>query len=463
MYSSRNKSSRTDGLLLWTVAILLLTGLAVALWVGGSHVFNNPEEHTSYHILRKIKRMDPPRRFELLRGAPEGRFLRPGQVMERFLEMDETALRDENARLIRDFLRNYDRSSQRVPYVTGTFTILDTRPLGESDFVQEGFVSLAQSNAEPGLFIEHIFPASADQADAAQAILKKGTPISLARTEDLSAVINIQRINDQTLLLTIMPLLYSSYQLETSGGVVNFQCDPPKTFNLREPWPVHGEAFELVATHAPVGARGRLAGLPNAPGLDRGAPEQQELPRIAQTTLPRAPQTTPVPADTQTDQPTAADLPADPAATPSTASEPAEAIASAEPSGPLQPFLPQGPVTRAPSGASAWDVYAAGEAPQAPLLEVTDISGRVEAGLPAGRVYLSGDFEVNASGPGRAILRNAQHPEIRVIVDYPPGLSPPAENTRVVSSQAVPFEIMSLERTQGDQINVWARAISAVP
>ena len=49
----------------WTVAILLLTGLAFAAWLGSFYIFDQPERPDSYRILQKLHKIDPPKRFEL--------------------------------------------------------------------------------------------------------------------------------------------------------------------------------------------------------------------------------------------------------------------------------------------------------------------------------------------------------------------------------------------------------------
>ncbi len=55
----------SDNLFGWTVFILLLCGFAVACWIGTFYIFTHPEEPFNYHILAKLKKLDPPKRFEL--------------------------------------------------------------------------------------------------------------------------------------------------------------------------------------------------------------------------------------------------------------------------------------------------------------------------------------------------------------------------------------------------------------
>ena len=64
-------SAGRDHLFLWTVFILLLIGAAFACWLGSFYVFGHPEQPRSYAILKKLKKLDPPRRFEVT-AAPAG-------------------------------------------------------------------------------------------------------------------------------------------------------------------------------------------------------------------------------------------------------------------------------------------------------------------------------------------------------------------------------------------------------
>ena len=41
----------------WTVAILLLIGLALAAWLGSFYIFNQPERPDSYRILQKLHKV----------------------------------------------------------------------------------------------------------------------------------------------------------------------------------------------------------------------------------------------------------------------------------------------------------------------------------------------------------------------------------------------------------------------
>src|SRR5437879_11897704 len=110
----------------WTVAILLLTGLALAAWLGSFYIFNQPERPDSYRILQKLHKIEPPKRFELT-AAPAGEFLNGSQLYERYVGMGAAELANANAELLRNYSRNYQQVRGLVSYVVGRYTIIAGR------------------------------------------------------------------------------------------------------------------------------------------------------------------------------------------------------------------------------------------------------------------------------------------------------------------------------------------------
>src|SRR3954470_962504 len=91
-------SGGRDHLFLWTILILLLIGAAFACWLGSFYVFGHPEEARSYAILKKLKKIEAPRRFDVT-AAPQGEFLNPQKAFERFSALTPLELKQENAEL----------------------------------------------------------------------------------------------------------------------------------------------------------------------------------------------------------------------------------------------------------------------------------------------------------------------------------------------------------------------------
>jgi hypothetical protein len=96
---SREKPE-SDNLFGWAVFILFLCGFAVACWIGTFYVFTHPEEPFNYHILAKLKKLDPPKRFELT-AAPTGEFLAPDKLLAKYGSMNAWQVDEESKRLLR--------------------------------------------------------------------------------------------------------------------------------------------------------------------------------------------------------------------------------------------------------------------------------------------------------------------------------------------------------------------------
>src|SRR6266550_6421761 len=142
----------------WTVAILLLTGLALAAWLGSFYIFSQPERPDSYRILQKLHKIEPPKRFELT-GAPAGEFLSAKQLYDRYNAMGSAELTKTNAELARNYIRNFQQVRGLVPYVVGRYVIMEARELSSSDVFTSGMVALTGSVESPELLMEHLYPA----------------------------------------------------------------------------------------------------------------------------------------------------------------------------------------------------------------------------------------------------------------------------------------------------------------
>src|ERR1051325_1010218 len=165
----------------WTVAILLLTGFALAAWLGSFYIFGQPERPDSYRILQRLHKIDPPKRFELT-AAPPGEFLSAKQLYDRFAAMGSAELAKANAELARNYIRNYTQVRGLVPYVVGRYTIMEARELGQSDVFTSGMVALTASIDRAELLMEHIYPADSTAVPLMKQTLNPGLGIKLERT-----------------------------------------------------------------------------------------------------------------------------------------------------------------------------------------------------------------------------------------------------------------------------------------
>jgi len=477
---SKPRGRQDGGLFGWTVLILLLIGIAIFCWIGSFYVFGHPEKPLSYEILSKLKKIESPKRFELT-AAPRGEFLRAPQIMERYAAMRPRQLERTNEVLLRNYLRNFKPCDGLVPYVLGTFNILDSFELTGDDFFPSGVVALAQSKENPNLLIEQVFCANKRMVPTLHRTLLTGLDIDLKRENELAAVINIERLNDGRIKLTTVSILYPSYEAATADGT--FNLDPPEQLNVQAGLPVIDTPRQRDADskYDHFRRKARLAGKEEKP--NQLADTKSRLMRVEKPLAIEETQLTPVPTPIATPEPrVAVALPVE---------KPVEVraalpVSEATPPVPVSPVtaLPATPVNPLPAATPAqvaeakptpypspksivagnsrnWQTYEAGRMPRGRLLGVSDISSIAKRGTGGDRVYLQGNFEVTAAGSDRAVLRSPRRAgNVRVIVQYPEGMAPPADGTSVARDERRPFQVLDVRESNGGQINVYVREVT---
>ncbi|MCE9542355.1 MAG: hypothetical protein K8R38_02385 [Verrucomicrobia bacterium] len=517
-YSGHRRSSEpTDGLFGWTIFIFILIGFVFLCWMGSYYIFAHPEKATNYRLLLRMHKIEPPTRFEVT-AAPRGEFLKPGQLLERFGSMTSSEIRRNNENLLRNFVRNFHQNRDLVPYAVGTYRVIGTAPLSEKTFCPSGITALLQAVEQPEVLLEQLFTADEKNISSLQRALVAGQEIKLEKPLDLSAVVHIERLPDNRILLTTMPLLYGSYGAG-KGGQPSFSLEPPAEINLDAPpsvlsapqieeitggkvaKPKDLNSLRLrriteemppqetpVARALPVTPSGTGEGKPptslneptvarsipvNAPAvmaaIPVGTPLTKDIPRaipVGAIPVGAAPPTTSFPIAVPASTPLATPLPT-PGATPQTLSKstPTQAVMPAPATFPTPP-----PVTNqiaAPS--EVWPVYTAGQMPRGRLVESTDSQELAARGVGGERNYLKGRFSVTASGNGRAVLRPqgaiagvpmGASGKVRVIVEFPAGAVPPSEGNIISRDNLRPFQITSVKKGDDGQINIYAREIT---
>jgi hypothetical protein len=463
----------SDNLFGWTVFILLLCGFAVACWIGTFYIFTHPEEPFNYHILAKLKKLDPPKRFELT-GAPTGEFLTPEKLLTKYGAMSAWQIDDESKNLLRAFLRNYDHQTGKVPYVTGKFTVLDSYPLSQTKFCDSGVVVIAQSVDVPSIYIEHLFPAGAEQLRAMQRTLITGLGIELRRSYDLSAIVHINNLGGGRLLFTCIPLLYGPYG--TTQGGSGFQLDPPKSVNLKAGLPLVSQAQFRDADHRLAQYRRAMASQETAsaqsnakaqPNLIGAEPSASASSTTAAGIAAASPKTVVTPAGKATSGQLAAASPsAAPKASPVATPTP---VAVAAASVPLQPFLTASPTPATSGRLEAWQTYRPGQMPRGRLLDVDQTTELADKGIGNLTIYLRGDFTVTAVRDNRAVLRPRQsladhvfnRGNARIIVEYPRGVPTPREGEAFQRAAERPFQIDEVRRGADGQVNIYVREVTS--
>ena len=437
---SYGRPQRKSSLFGWSIAILLLTGLAFAAWLGSFYVFGQPERPESYRILKKLHKIDPTKRFELT-AAPAGEFLTAKQLYDRYIALSPTELGKANAELTRNYIRNFQSIRGLVPYVVGRFNIVEARGLTVNDVFTTGMIALTTAVDHGETLLEHVYPSDPQALPLMKQTLVTGLEIKLERTHDLSAVIHAERLSDGRIMITAMPLLYGSYTVTREPGT--FTLEPPLDLNLAAGWPLFKESTRVAAEAryrervAPSRQSTAVAGLaptPSAPAenaLIRVEPARQvEAPKVAvvvPTPLPKPSATpkggklaknkkvapTPVPASSVAppviaqNPPPAVPWPA-PAKSPAASTPPV--IAASSPVASTPPVLPMPNVTTdnslaSTAGGGTWKTFPPGKMPLGRLLQTSDLRDLADHGLTGERIYLKGQFVVNFTEANRAVLR----------------------------------------------------------
>jgi hypothetical protein len=484
-----------DNLFLWTVFILLLIGVAFGCWLGSFYIFGHPEHPRAYALLKKLKKIDAPRRFEVTAG-PQGEFLGAQRLFERYSKFSRLELENENAVLLRNYLRNYRETKKLVTYVTGRYVIMDNFDLKKTDMFPTGVVALAQSADFPQVVIEHVYTSAPKTVPAIRASLQTGNPLKLERTTDLAAVVHVEKVADGRLQFTVVPLLYGTY-----GGLGTFSLEPPPDLNMTPGLPVikgqalteglrklaayrkaHPAPTDVDPSAPPAAPAPELVRVDNfAPGTK--LPETGAMPAVpVATPMPIAGQPAPRPiAGASTPKPAVAFAAPTPlrAATPSLSvamlntprpvpvATPLPAGAAPppgmSPSGvQLQPFVAAQRDPNMPSAGAKWRTYAAGQAPAGTAVSLDEAGPLADRGEIGERVYLRGDFRVTASGANRAVLRDANKTDeqsARVVVEFPPGLVPPREQDRFSRDASRPYLITAVRRGADGVVTIYVREI----
>src|SRR5213083_2489107 len=270
----------------WTVAILLLTGFALAAWLGSFYIFDQPERPDSYRILQRLHKIEPTKRFELT-AAPAGEFLNPPELYERYVGMGAAELVRANAELARNYIRNYQQVRGLVPYVVGRYTIIATRQLGPGDVFTSGMVALTYAVDNGEVLMEHLYPASPEALPLMKQTLTVGLEIKLERSHDISSVIHAERLVDGRIMVTAIPLLYGSYTV--TRGLGTFRLEPPLSLNLAAGWPLFKapERNSIEQRYAEYQKKAAVAqgGPVPVPGLSPSTtppPAENELVRVEQ-------------------------------------------------------------------------------------------------------------------------------------------------------------------------------------
>ncbi len=459
-----------NGFFIWSVVLLVMTGACFASWIGSFYVVGHPENPKCYRILKKFKRVEPPKRFAVT-DAPKGEFLTAPKLLDRFGKLGQLELDRENALLLRNYLMNFRESGRRVPYVAGRFQVVQSYALGRKDSFPSGAVAVAQSELLPQVLVEFVFPAAPKNVETIRETVATGADITLQRAHDLWALLHVERHADGRMQFTVVPLPYSGWQLK--GGTGSFSLRSPEEL-LRD----HGFDLNLGA------------GLPivRDPRLTTALAEFKEFRRKAlaragddQAALagPELVRYEPPPAEpSDGDEPKPGEAGSSKPA-PATNARRAQ-IARPQPTPAPAVPLPPRPIVKSRPIIGALPVPAAPPvpppAPPAPaptaaraarVLSTAEASGLVDRFTTGEPAVLSGDFVVTGVLGRRVALRTQESLRDRdadptqpgnsaalIVVEYPEGAAIPAKNATFTREGGRGFVIRDVIRGRNGQITI---------
>jgi hypothetical protein len=481
-------------------------GACFASWILSFYVISHPEVPKCYKFLKKLKRIEPAKRFAVT-DAPRGDFLSPAKVLEHFGKMGPAELERENADLLRAFIMNFREAKRKTLYVTGKFDVVQAHQLGPLDFFPTGVAVIAQSIEYPQLVLEMLLTAPAKTVPSIKAAFPVGGDVALHRSRDLFAVLHVERLADGRMQFTTIPLPYGGWRIPKRELDFTLRspeelekADPKFTLNIDAGLPVikgarltkgldayagfrrkalasatddqkalaspELERFEVrVPTVADAGTGTVVEPVPEAPprGGQPGATNTRGLGHSAAPATTPRPQPTPAPAQPLPPRPIVKNPPrptpapvvpapgpgiapqvtlTNPAASP--ASSPAPAGANATPPAPKPP-LPRRILT--PSQTSALvDQFSAAES--------TVLTGDfVVTGVLGQRVALRTreslrDANADPTQPGTSAAF--------IVVDFPPGVPPPAKDSAFSRDGERGFLVRDVIRGPNGQITIVA-------
>ena len=468
-------ASRGDRFFLWAVVLLVMTGACFASWIGSFYVVTHPENPKCYRILKKFKKVEPPRRFPVTM-APRGEFLSAARLLDRYGKLGKVELVRENAELMRAFVMNFKEGKKRVPYVAGRFQVVESYKLRKADMFPSGAVAIAQAENLPQVLVEYIFPAVPKNVANIREVLVTGAEIALERAHDLWALIHVERHEDGRMQFTVVPLPYGGWQLKKSR----------ESFTLNSPEELSRDhKIELnIGAGLPLIRDPRLAKslaaykvfrrkvIANA-GDDQAALAGPELVRFEPISGDAAGQERPKGdrggvAVAQSGTAPNANASVTPQAHSPAVPSPSQRVMRTQPKPGLIGATPDSVAARESPPPSAI-VAAVAPSIGSRVLSVSEASQLVEKYGSEEPAILSGDFVVTGVLGRRVALRtrdSLRDPEADptkpgntaalIVVDYPEGVVPPAKDSSLTRDSARGFLIRDVIRGRNGQITIVA-------
>ena len=222
-----------DGLFLWILVILVLIGLNAFAWAFCMYVFGNPEVPFNYNLLTdpRIDRLAPLENYSPV-SAPRGKFLNAKEFYGDQYRIKEKSLPGYNSILKRNFIKSYvGVPTSDTKFMRGTFKVEGVTLLTEDDVFPSGIAVRARAQDFPAALIDYVLPAEDVPANTWQV----GDVLEIERSSTCAAVVHIERLTDDEVCFTAVPIVEGEHQTP-GGGVVKSRL--PERINLTGTWPM---------------------------------------------------------------------------------------------------------------------------------------------------------------------------------------------------------------------------------
>ena len=235
------------GIFWWTIAIVILMALAAFSWISSIFIFTHPEKPFAYKLLTRIQRVEEIRQFSE-KDMPAGKSLTPPELYQKFYPFSPENLSNHNSLLRRNYITNFKNRDEKPYYVRGRFKVIHARALTPADVFPQGLIARAVAVNEDGreyrnVVVEYVIPTESEV---------KGVEFATGDLLDIDsrrskkrlhgAVINIQRLNEDVLVFTVVPLMYGDHLIDPVKNQV-LTAKPPSRLNLSAPFPITDDSF----------------------------------------------------------------------------------------------------------------------------------------------------------------------------------------------------------------------------
>lgn len=224
------KKDPRSGLFFWVILITLLMGAAAFIWFFSIMIFQHPEKPFNYGLLARLKKLEPLRPWSTF-TVPVGKRLEPTALLSEFLSHSPQQLQARNSLLKRAYIQNYRHD--KPYYVLGQFKVIGLRLLTAQDVVTQGWVIKTRSTQIEEVELEIIMPGLGIKDEP----FRVGDLLTLENSRPQLAVLHVQRLDEDRLCLTSIPLAYTHFAKEAPVLGARKMLPPPQ-LNMQGNWPL---------------------------------------------------------------------------------------------------------------------------------------------------------------------------------------------------------------------------------